>query len=65
MVTNTDRELDIMTEARIHDFLDRKTQQFPELERISSKHQPHSLLSRVHDLAASLTHSSQPRHIHH
>lgn len=60
MVTAADHKLD----ERIHSFLDRKTEQFPELERIGAKDERTTLLTRVQEAVTALTHSRHPKHIH-
>lgn len=60
MGTLADHKLD----QQIYNFLDRKTEQFPELDRIVAKHERASLLTRVQDMVTSVTHTRHPKHIH-
>lgn len=60
MVTVAEHKLD----ERIHSFLDRKTREFPELDRITTKQEQTNLFTRVQDLVSNLSHVAHPRHSH-
>lgn len=60
MVTAADHKLD----ERIHSFLDRKMQKFPELDRIEINDERTSLLTRVQDMVTTMTHTRSARHTH-
>ena len=57
-MTLTDNKLD----KQIHQFINRKTRQFPELERIAPKDGRHDLLTRVQEVVNAATHAAQPKH---
>jgi len=60
MRVRDDQEL----EAKIHLFMDRKLQKFPELRKLETKRESTSLLTRVQDFVAIWPHAGHPRHSH-